>query len=478
MSTAVTSAPTTSVTLTDASDITLEGYRLVTRENAGVELTDAALERVDAVRTRFLKFVEASAQNPIYGVNVGAGDGSFSSLDESQRANYTKGLNSATSFGRPLPERVVRGIVLARMSSYLDGSSAVSAGLLQHIANMLERDLAVVPAEGTRGSGEILPLGHLFASVPEEIDLGPKESMSLVNGSPASAALAADVSIRGEAQLELATLVLALACDALNVPEEHFDEALGGLWGYEEEKAALIELSQLLRGPSKARDKHQARVSVRILPRILGAARRALDDLRRDASIALGHVGDNPVFIEDGGQSRTASNGGFHNQRVMVSVDNFTRSLADLTQLAQHLMHALYQSSEAMPDQDNLSLGVSYMVAADWSEEARAHAIPSLLSFSAVGQNDVPFAMFAAWRNSERVRECLLSQLSVLTAMSIQSLHTTQREPAEGLASFYAKVRDVFEPVSVRRDVGYDLQKLAEYYGEYTEALERAAAGS
>ncbi len=420
-----------------------------------------------------MTLIKDAHRHPIYGVNVGAGDGSFTFLSEEQRRDYARGLNSATSFGRLLPESVVRGIVLTRLSSFLDGSAGVSSRLATRIAEMLDDALPPVPAEGTGGSGEILPLGHLFANIPVELELGPKESMALVNGSPASAALSADVAIWGSAAIQIATLCTALACDALDAPEEHFDPALGKLWGYPEEVAALTELRELSANPDRQRDSHQSRVSVRILPRVLAAAHRALADLERDTEIALGHVGDNPAYIDDPTNPRVLSNGGYHNQRLLVAVNNLTRGLADLTQLMQHLLHALYQSRTAMPTQDNLSLGVSYMVASDWSEEARAHAEPSILTFSAVGQNDVPFPMFSAWRKASRVRECLIAQSALLSAMSSQSLFTTGRAAAPALRGFLTDIRAVFPPIEARRDVGVELGRLTEYLSVRAEALIR-----
>ena len=452
------------ISLTGSEAITLAVYREVTRKRATVSIDESSLARMDDARSRLLNIAEGANRQPLYGINVGAGDGSFTFLDAAQQRDYARGLNSASSFGRPLPESVIRGILLARLGSFLDGSGGVSSELAVHVAGMLQHEMPAVPAEGTAGSGEILPLGHLFAAVPAELELGPKESMALVNGSPAAAALGADVALWSAPTLQLVTRCAALACDALDAADEHFDAALGDFWGYEEEREVLGTLRALLANPAGSRDAHQARVSVRILPRVLGAALRALRDLDRDATIALAHVGDNPVYIDDHTSPRVASNGGFHNQRILVAVDNFTRSMADLTQLMQHLLHALYQSPAAMPSQDNLSLGISYMVSSDWSEEARAQATPSVLSFSAVGQNDVPFPMFSAWRKAVRVRECVTAQCALLAAMASQSLFSTEREATPALRSFLTEIRSLFEPIDVRRDVGNDLGALARHF--------------
>jgi histidine ammonia-lyase len=461
------------ITISSSNDFDLETYRRVVWGAEDLEFTPQCLDQIHQWREEFLETMTAHQGEPIYGVNVGAGDGSFSRLDSTTETSYLNGLNSATSFGRPLPERVVRGMIFARLASYVDGSSGVSPALTQHIAEMLKRPLPEVPAEGTGGSGEILPLGHLFHAVPSEINLGPKESMSLINGAPCAGALVSDNAIRGRALLSVIEHAFALACDALNAPEGHFDEALGSIWGFPTEVSALNRLRELLRDPSTTRNNHQARVSVRILPRVLAAAYEAVAAAESAAASAVRGPGDNPIFVPSSrneGPARIISNGSFHNHGAITAIDGVGRALADLTQLAQHLIHALYQDKAAMPDQDNLALGAAYMAAADWSEEARLHATPSILSFAAVGQNDVTNPLFAAWRSANRIEECLLAQMAILSTMASQSLYSTQRPTTPSLNEYLTLVRETVQPIDIRRDIGLEIGQLMKRLQEEQEA--------
>ena len=105
------------------------------------------------------------------------------------------------SFGEPLPERVARGIVLARLANFLGGHAAVSARLIEAVASLLDsgRVLPSVPAQGNGGSGEILALSHLFGPLIESVDPGEKEGLALINGSPCAAALVADAAVAAAA---------------------------------------------------------------------------------------------------------------------------------------------------------------------------------------------------------------------------------------------------------------------------------------
>lgn len=455
-------APQVTVRLMGSTDLDLDRFRRVTWGEEDVEIDAATLAHLGEWRQEFLVLVDQLQGTPMYGVNVGAGDGSGTFLDDDQRASYATGLNSATSFGEPLPERVVRGIAFARLGSFLDGSGAVSPELAVHVAGMLRSPMPRVPVEATAGSGEILPLGHLFRRVPSERPLGPKESMALVNGAPCAAALSADIAVRFRALLDVGQPLFALAVDALNAPEAHFDAALESLWGGAAEASALHTMRRLLADDDAERRSHQGRVSVRILTRTFAAALEAVDHLEGVAGQALSHPGDNPTFVPGapGHPGRIISNGGFHNHRAVVALDTASRTVADLVQLAQHLLHAIYLDPEVLPGQENMALGISYMAAAGWSEDARLLAAPSLLSFAGVGQNDVPNPLFGAWRKADRMERCLIGQLSLLAASAQQSFVVTGRRATAALQPTLDAVRASFPPVDRRRDIGPDLDRL------------------
>src|SRR5207244_1211967 len=114
----------------------------------------------------------------------------------------------------------------------------------------------------------------------------------------------------------------ALSAHAVKAPTEAYSAALEPLWGDEHDTAALRSLRGLLQ--DSPGDLHQAPVSSRILPRVLGQARRALAEAERAAAVSLQAVTDNPVYIPpDEGHplGRVCSTGGFHNSRATAAID-------------------------------------------------------------------------------------------------------------------------------------------------------------
>ena len=92
-----------------------------------------------------------------------------------------------------------------------------------------------MPLQGNGGSGEILALSHLFGPLIEATDLGEKEGLALINGSPCAAALVADAALAAERRLRLAYDVFATSVEAFQSPLDAYDEELEALWGDEHE---------------------------------------------------------------------------------------------------------------------------------------------------------------------------------------------------------------------------------------------------
>src|SRR4051812_39252502 len=196
-----------SVTIATRADITPDAVRRVAWEGEDVALAPAALEQMDRAHRSFTAFVEARiAEDPgalIYGTTTAPGDGAAVALTPQAQARRPTRLWTAHAFGEPLPDRVVRAIVLARLANFVDGHGAVRAEVASAVAAMLGAPLPAVPGEGNGGSGEILALGRLFYDLSARMELRPKERMALINGSPCAAALVADAALAGRARLAL-----------------------------------------------------------------------------------------------------------------------------------------------------------------------------------------------------------------------------------------------------------------------------------
>ena len=452
------------------ADLTLDALRRVAWEGEAVELAPEVAERMHRGHAAFTAYVEARlADNPgvlLYGVTTGPGDAGTAPLSQAARMSRPPGLWTAASFGEPLPERVVRAIVLARLANLVEGHAAARPPIAVAVAAMLDgRPLPAVPARGNGGAGEILALGHVFGRLADEVELEPKEKMALVNGSPCAAALVADAALAGRGRLALAERAFALSAEAIRAPREAFAPELGELWGDEHEADALRSLTALLQGGATARQAYQAPVSHRVLPRVLGRLREAQAHAERTASSSLCSVTDNPVFLppgEDRPLGALVSNGGYHNDRAHPALDGLAHAWADLAQLAQRHVDKLFQHPVTAPSLvGEWMTKPLHMVAAGYAEEARTLAQTTVLGLGGFGQNDLPAPAFHAWGKANAVGTCLERALAVLAALASQALHVADQIPPPGLAPFLDEVRTAFAPIDASRPLGPDADRLA-----------------
>jgi histidine ammonia-lyase len=460
-----------SVAVDARSDLTLEGLRRVAWEGEPVEISRRAITVMDRCHASFNALVASlQAADPgalIYGVTTGPGDRGTELLTEEGPSR----IWTAASFGEGLPSRVVRGIVFGRLANFVEGHAAVRGEVAEAVAAMLDSpELPAVPAEGNGGAGEVLALGNLFYGLSERLQLSPKERMALINGSPCAAALVSDVALAGRGRRELAEAVLALSAEAVNAPIEPYSEQVEPLWNDEHEIEALRSLRSLLEGGRRARQAHQAPVSSRILPRVLGQARRALAEAERAAAVSLPSVTDNPVYIPpDAGHplGNVFSTGGFHNPRATAAIDAMSFAWADLCQLAQRHTDRLFQHpASAGALSGEWTSKPLHMVQAGWAEEARRLAQPSVLALGAFGQNDVPAMSFAAWRKAVAVGRCLDAALAVLAVVAAEALQARNQTVPPALAELLSRVGGIVPRMEGVRRLGPDCESLARSFAE------------
>jgi len=458
------------VVVAKRADLTLDSLRRVAWEREGVELAPAVAESMERGHAAFTRYVRARvAEDPgalLYGVTTGPGDAGGALLSEEANASRPRGLWTASSFGEPLPERVVRGIAFARLANFVDGHTGARPAVAFAVAAMLDAStLPAVPAKGNGGAGEILALAHLFSDMAERLELEPKEQMALLNGSPCAAALTADAALAGRRRLEVAERTFALSVEAIRAPLDAYGVEFGELWGDRHEADALDSLNALLEGGAGARLTHQAPVSYRVLPRVLGRLREAQAHTESTATRALASVTDNPVFLpprEDRPLGALVSNGGYHNDRVHPALDGQAHAWADVAQLAQRHVDRLFQHPVSAPllagEWRTKSL---HMTAAGFAEEARTLAQTTVLGLGGFGQNDLPSPAFLAWGKADAIGTCLDRGLAVLAALASQALHAAGQAPPPALSSFLDEVRSSFPPVDAPRRLSADAARLA-----------------
>ena len=160
---------------------------------------------------------------PIYGVNTGFGSLYNTSIPKKDLPQLQKNLvmSHACGSGDPVPEDIVRVMLVLKVQNMAFGHSAVAPATVQRLIDMYNADvLPVVYERGSLGaSGDLAPLAHL--SLPllglgevtvagkrmpsaqalkklgwKPLELGPKEGLALLNGTQFMNAYAALLTLK------------------------------------------------------------------------------------------------------------------------------------------------------------------------------------------------------------------------------------------------------------------------------------------
>lgn len=463
------------VVLNSLEDFNLETLRRVAWEGEPVGFGPRAVATMRTAREQFLGLLELEPDLYVYGVTTGYDDAAGRLVDRDARERLaTKPVELlGAGVGEPMPERVVRAMVFTRLINYVSGSTGVSLDTAQQVAEMLDgRPMPVVRRHGQDSPGELLQLFSLFGGMDRE-RFEARDANAIENGTGCTPGLLGDVVLRAARRTEIVTRAFALSIDAALMGFDPYDPALSRVMGDEHEAAALRALSRLLEGAQlSGRRSFQNPISWRILSRMLGHLRRTLAAVEESARNALGRVNDNPVFIppsEAPPNGRVLSTGGFHNPGAYHSMNWLSATWADLAVLAARQseklhLHEVTGLPQNLAEKGRPNTRLLAVTSYDLAGRAREHANPALIPLYSTAslQTDTIMPIFLAFEKEERASSCLDRCIAILCACSSQALFVAGREPAPSLAGFLDDVRERFEPVETRRDLGADVERLAD----------------
>lgn len=389
-------------------------------------------------------FVDANPDRHLYGITTRHDTAATQLLDAEGRRTYGAVMPpTPPTTGPPLPGRVVRGILLARLADVLHGTAPVRPGVARRVTGLLRApELPAVPSTGHGEPGDIIALGALLRPEFEHtLEIG--EGMFLVNGSPVAAAVLADGVLAARERLDRAERVLALAAVAASSPDMHYDARLGQLWRDPHQAAALTRFRELLAGGARPQLPYQAPVSFRSAPRVLGAIRRSLAAAEECAAIGLSAASNNPVFVGDD----VLSNGGYHDPLAAPALDALSHGWADLTHVVTAQVNRLIEIPDGVRAHEiEPRVSLFGMTASGWADHARAAAQPSLVGIGRSGQTDTSTPDVLAWQRTGDAGGALDADLALLAVLAAHTLAHRNDPVPPALAGLHASVLERFGP--------------------------------
>jgi histidine ammonia-lyase len=331
----------TAVLLDTLPDITLDAAWQVGFENANVVLSDRAKTRVRECREAFERLLASDAAGFVYGSTAAPGARAKTPLSQEDQERLVRSQNSwaPKMFGggnKWVPEHAIRLVLFARVAGYIEGHGRIRLDTAEWVATLLSRPIPKMPLDTATGPGEVMPLSWLYPNL-SEVDLAAGEIMSLYNGSPCATGFAIDSALTAARRLRLSERIFALSIEAAAAPLDAYDPALLDITADPHQRGTLQRLIDYLAGvPQSNRLSHQAPVSWRIIPTVMGTAAKAVRDAEETALQSLQSVAHNPVYLppdQEHPDGRAISSGGFHNHQASRAIDVLNAAGADICAL-------------------------------------------------------------------------------------------------------------------------------------------------
>jgi histidine ammonia-lyase len=485
----------------DGSSLTLADVRRVADAGARVRLAEHARGRMQ--RTRAVVDDIVRRHEVVYGVTTGFGKLSEVAIPPDRLADLQVNLvrSHAAGVGPLLPEREVRAMMLLRANVLAKGYSGARPELVDLLCAMLEAGLhPPVPEQGSVGaSGDLAPLAHLALSLIGEgrlrrderegeatamlraaglapVTLGPKEGITLINGTQAHTAIAALALADAMTLWRTAHVAGATTLEALLGTPVAFDpriqEARGQV-GQTESAALLRELLEA----SEIRESHrhgdprvQDAYALRCMPQVHGPVLDAIRFAEGLVGREINAATDNPLVFDDG---TMLSGGNFHGQAVAMALDVLAIALTNLATMSERRIDRLVNPdlNQGLPAFLSPEPGVNsgfmmaQVTAASLASECKVLAHPASVDTIPTDGNKedvVPMAMGAAWK-LRRIVHNVQHVLAIELMCGAQGVeHRAPLAPGRGIAQAVAAVRALVPPLGADRVLSGDIILLAE----------------
>jgi len=511
----------TAATPLDTEPIVLNGAELTVADVESVARSGRWAVLAPEARTRVVEAREVierlvASGEVVYGVTTGFGAlaTTFVPADRARELQERLLLSHAAGVGEPLSTEVVRAMLLLRANTLALGHSGCRPELIDRLCELLRLGIhPIVPSQGSVGaSGDLAPLAHLGLPVighgqvefegrvqpaAEALErsglaplvLEPKEGLALLNGTQMMSAIGALVLAAADRLARTASVAAAISVEALRGTEVAFSSAYQSTRPHPGQVQTAAELRWLLRESGLQQSHHsdthrvQDPYSLRCVPQVHGAARDALDNLRRVLDIELNSATDNPLVFPEGGnvpedalatgRGLVISGGNFHGEPVALALDYAKLGIAEIGAISERRTALLLDPrlNDGLPaflgSASGLDSGLmilQYTAAALASESkilshpASADSIPT----SANQEDHVSMGSIAA-RNTLKVLEHSERIVAIELICATQGLDLrldleNGTAPGVGVAEAHARIRSVVARLEHDRQPGPDIE--------------------
>lgn len=498
--------------LINGETLTYEDVVGVARNDKHVGIATEVRNKVDKSRAIIESIL--TQDRVIYGVNTGFGHLACVKISPDELCKLQENLimSHASGTGTPLPDEVVRAMILLRANSLAKGLSGVRYELIETLVALVNHDICpIVPEQGSLGaSGDLAPLSHLALALLGKgkvrmggmlmdaadalrragiapLVLKPKEGLGLINGTQAMTALGAISLYDAMIMAITADAVACLSIEALKGIPDAFRPCLHearphpGQMECAELISKLLEGSRLVTAPGELRV--QDAYSLRCIPQVHGATRDVLGYVEKVIDTEINSASDNPLVFPDGS---VISAGNFHGQPVAFAMDFLAIAVSELGNISERrierlLNPTLSQLPAFLAKHSGINSGfmIPHYTAASLVSENKILCTPASIDsipVSAAQEDHVSMGTTAA-RKARRVVENVAHVLAIELMCACQAVDFQGAEKlAPATRRIYDLVREVVTSLDGDRWLHPDIEAITELVvkGQIAQAVRAA----
>jgi histidine ammonia-lyase len=358
--------PAPEVVIADAA-IGWQDVVKVARHRHPLGLSASAWARIGEAREAVLAI--AGSSKPHYGINTGLGALCSVVLDQGELQQLSRHtlMSHACGIGAPLRAEQVRAIMCCAVINYSHGYSGVSPAVVEGLLRFLRHELVpLVPAQGSVGylshmahiglallgqaevelAGRRMPASQALEAIGmAPLELGPKDGLSLVNGTPAMTGLACLTLADATGLAGWADTIAAMSFESLGGQLDAIGVAAIQRKAHRGMQQTASNLRHLLQGSrvvERCQGAHlQDALSVRSIPQVHGACRDQLEHAARQITAELNSATDNPQVVKEGGAYRVISQANPHGESVAMACDLLAIAVCEWSSISERRLYRL-----------------------------------------------------------------------------------------------------------------------------------------
>lgn len=353
----------------DGKSFSLSDLVKVASGNAFVEINIDNEKLINQANAYVLKV--AQQEKAVYGINTGFGSLAQVKIPSDKLSELQINLlkSHACGVGEKLPKETVRAMMALRVNALIQGYSGISLQTINQMLLLLNNDIIpVIYEQGSLGaSGDLALLSHMAlpllglgeviyqdkvmaaseaykeSGLTPLLKLGPKEGLSLINGTQAMAAIGGLALNESFKLLNLANIAVALTFEALDGLACTFDPLIHLARKQQGQITVAKQISKMLTGSKNTlrgqKTKVQDAYSLRCAPQVHGATLGALLHIKDVVTNEFNAVTDNPLVFSDA--DKIISAGNFHGEPLALAFDYLAIAVSELANISERRIERL-----------------------------------------------------------------------------------------------------------------------------------------